>query len=272
MDNIEIKQMNSAERYYSEVKQEMASAYMINSKIKQEKASGGINRTIVKMEKKPYETELGNNYDMNESEIDKYKTTRDISEISGIPGIKQEMDPSEAEHNDIKIEEHLLDYEKDNDHSSGGLVISYEKIKQKLDSESNTHLIDKDMTSFPCKICIQNFKFKSQLLMHQKLYHEKLYNCSHCNKAFASKDNFLMHEGTHTEENSYSCSHCNKAFARKGNLLAHVKIHTGELPYRCSYCSKGFIIKCNLLLHERTHTGKKPYSRSQCNKAFAKKR
>ena len=207
---------------------------------------------------------------MNESEIDKYKTTRDISEISGIPGIKQEMDPSEAEHN-IKIEEHLLDYEKDNDHSSGGLVISYEKIKQKLDSESNTHLIDKDMTSFPCKICIQNFKFKSQLLMHQKLYHEKLYNCSHCNKAFASKDNFLMHEGTHTEENSYSCSHCNKAFARKGNLLAHVKIHTGELPYRCSYCNKGFIIKCNLLLYERTHTGKKPYSCSQCNKAFAKK-
>nr|XP_033818200.1 zinc finger protein 3 homolog [Geotrypetes seraphini] len=164
---------------------------------------------------------------------------------------------------------------------------------------------------FHCTECQKCFKYKSQLIIHQKVHkgrkpskysirnksfrqtlqlksHEltstrkkqvydmnhqgtKLYKCSVCDKSFNQKYNLRIHGRMHTGEKTCVCSECHKSFNRKSNLRIHEKIHSGEKPYQCSECGKSFKMKSYLRKHERIHMVEKPYKCLQCGKSFNKK-
>ena len=187
---------------------------------------------------------------------------------------------------DIKIEEHLLDYEIDNETNLREFMLVTGKtiIKQQMKLGHNLIKIEKQTEHFGTF----TDKHTNGLLLSSG---EKPHNCNYCSKAFLSKKDLVRHERTHTGEKPYNCTECNKAFVLKKTLLVHQRTHIGEKPYNFNYCTKSFALKhhtgekpyaCNhcdmyfshkqsLVRHQTAHTGEKPYACNYCNMAFSRK-
>ncbi|XP_060094518.1 zinc finger protein 260-like [Heteronotia binoei] len=126
------------------------------------------------------------------------------------------------------------------------------------------------MNMCKCFYCGKYFKYRSELLMHQRTHTgEKPFQCSECGKRFSQSGNLLQHERTHTGEKPFECSECGRRFTESGRLLKHQRIHTGEKPFECSECGKRYMRSASLLKHQRTHTGEKPFECSECGKRFS---
>ncbi|XP_077112885.1 uncharacterized protein LOC143768082 [Ranitomeya variabilis] len=151
---------------------------------------------------------------------------------------------------------------------------SSQTVKQnessKIDVEDQ--IIPTEKKPFSCSECGKYFKYKSQLLTHERIHTgEKPFSCSECGKCFNQKSQFLIHQQSHTGEKPFSCSECGKCFNQKSKLLRHYRSHTGEKPYLCPECGKCFTQGQDLITHQRIHTGEMPYSCPECEKCFNQK-
>ena len=112
--------------------------------------------------------------------------------------------------------------------------------------------------------CVQNFKITRK--DHSGI---KPYKCKYCEKSFAVRGEWIIHEKLHSDDRPFKCQFCEKCFKTKLTRKKHERIHTGEKPYNCEICSMRFNQKRSLISHKRIHTGEKPFQCSLCNNRFA---
>ncbi|XP_048347292.1 zinc finger protein 135-like [Sphaerodactylus townsendi] len=124
--------------------------------------------------------------------------------------------------------------------------------------------------TYKCFQCGKYFRYKSQLLVHQRVHTgEKPFECLECGKKFSQSGNLQQHQRTHTVEKPFECSECGKKFSMSLHLDQHLRTHTGEKRFECSVCGKKFSRCMHLEQHLRTHTGEKPFECSECGKQFS---
>lgn len=118
------------------------------------------------------------------------------------------------------------------------------------------------MNKFECATCTKVFRFKNQLVNHNKRVHlkEKNITCEICGHKFFDNHLLKLHSVKHSDERPFQCDICKKTFPRKRALDYHIRIHTNDKRHVCSVCGKAFIqiagLKKHLSLHHKETTYK----------------
>ncbi|XP_046398548.1 oocyte zinc finger protein XlCOF7.1-like isoform X3 [Ischnura elegans] len=160
-------------------------------------------------------------------------------------------------------------------------------------------------SSYVCTLCFNGFASKSDLGVHQSLFHiesEKPFNCHKCGKYYSNKVTFSVHVSfCQLKSSLYQCHICGKNQTSKSNLTNHLLVHSKERnfpcpmcpkrftvssvrnthvrmvhlkhkPFECGVCNKCFTTKGDLKVHYVVHSDDRPYSCPQCTKAYKSKR
>uniref|UniRef100_A0A8C2T680 Zinc finger protein 777 n=1 Tax=Coturnix japonica TaxID=93934 RepID=A0A8C2T680_COTJA len=120
------------------------------------------------------------------------------------------------------------------------------------------------------------------------------YECHECDLSFRNKQQFLLHQRSHTRRavgvprrpehglkaptrppapgKPYKCSECESSFSHKSSLSKHQITHVGERPFTCGECRRSFRLQISLIMHQRIHAGKNEmaFLCPQCGKNFTR--
>ena len=112
--------------------------------------------------------------------------------------------------------------------------------------------------TFYCAICKVWFRYKSNLLRHQKNSHASKKTCSTCGKKVRD---LRAHVKQVHKPRDFRCEVCGKEYARRSELNTHVLKH-GPPSFECRYCEKLWWTPVQRREHENTHT--RPYACPDC--------
>lgn len=110
-------------------------------------------------------------------------------------------------------------------------------------------------TKYDCTKCSKVFRFKHQLVDHDKRVHlkEKNVTCEVCGHKFFDNHLLKLHSVRHSNDRPFKCNFCDKSFPRKGALDFHVRIHTNDRRCICNVCGRTFIQLSSLNVHMKVH-------------------
>lgn len=167
-----------------------------------------------------------------------------------------------------------------------------------------------NQVKFSCGLCKVTFIEESQLLSHNKTYHETNKTKSSPTKksvstfsSFEDKqpmnmtfsqlkeiDNneksresikyiknksqseiMKLKEESAKEPFPYQCVTCAKKFQERNELIKHLEEHNDIKPFKCDLCNLGFTHLSAKKRHEKAHTNEKPHQCKDCPKAFFRK-
>ncbi|XP_052255407.1 gastrula zinc finger protein XlCGF46.1-like [Dreissena polymorpha] len=128
----------------------------------------------------------------------------------------------------------------------------------------------KKITSYRCKECSYERKYRSSVVEHIRVKHtgEKPFLCGLCNYASSNQGNLNSHLATHFDMRNYACQICGSAFKTQSQLNGHMRYHYAEKKFVCEICAKKFVNNTLLKQHLLTHTSECSFYCQYCQKGF----
>ena len=113
-------------------------------------------------------------------------------------------------------------------------------------NHAETHL---NQLKYECDICSKKFVTRERLFAHRRLHLGKRFHCtqSQCDFKARSSGALRNHIKMKHLDRQFQCTTCDKKFASKQNLEQHVVIHTGATSWHC--CDQSF----KRLHHYKSH-------------------
>jgi uncharacterized Zn-finger protein len=107
-----------------------------------------------------------------------------------------------------------------------------------------------------CTLCPAAYSEQALLEDHMKTHRELPCCCTVCGSFYPDVAALAQHARTHRGQKVYECSHCEKAFGMLQTLKVHLRTHTNERPYVCMECGEAFSLEAALMRHSRLRASK----------------
>lgn len=128
-----------------------------------------------------------------------------------------------------------------------------QNMYQSVDTENVLVLKEDSLkTSFPCEYSV-GVTFEELKPEPARSKGERTLCCRFCPRTFKFRSQLIVHERIHTGEKPFSCPECGRRFTKKSNLNLHLKVHSKNRMYiQCSYCPIKFAYS-DYFTHMKTH-------------------
>lgn len=110
-----------------------------------------------------------------------------------------------------------------------------------------------------CGDCDETFQWEDELAEHRVMKHERLLQCSRCEKRFGTASSLKVHESGHDEKKPHACPKCDKSYSQHNSLREHMRtqhpVKDGEWQavFPCEECDKSFEFLLELKHHMVEH-------------------
>ena len=130
-------------------------------------------------------------------------------------------------------------------------------------AELRKHMEDKHKAGLACKNCNKSFLFKSDMLKHKRIIHDRpTFFCNICGGVFQNSRGLRDHkqkpcwtnkrQTTEVSRAELQCDHCDYGTNNQDQFITHMTNHVSADKYKCNTCREQFKDKSNLINHQVT--------------------